>query len=162
MVSDDLRCIGCICAILAWYWTTWSRTIYGPGPLIILKNILSQICSRTIFEINTAPGAYRNLFLEQCWFQIWSWSIFDLEYSSTLLMVQDHKVLMIQDHILSGQNRTKAHTLHTLQDLYLSGVKIWPEKLVYMLWCLFASLTRELTKQNFWLLKTWILKFLKF
>ena len=30
---------------------------YGPGPLIILKNILSQICSRTILEINTAPGA---------------------------------------------------------------------------------------------------------
>ena len=29
----------------------------GPGPLIILKNILSQICSRTIFKINTAPGA---------------------------------------------------------------------------------------------------------
>ena len=31
---------------------------YGPGPLIILKNILSQICSRTIFEMHTAPGAY--------------------------------------------------------------------------------------------------------
>ena len=30
---------------------------YGPGPLIILKNILSQICSRTIFEMHAAPGA---------------------------------------------------------------------------------------------------------
>ena len=41
---------------------------YGPGPLIILKNNLSQICSRTIFETHTcrsrsmfaslyAPGA---------------------------------------------------------------------------------------------------------
>ena len=31
---------------------------------------------------------------------------------------------------------------HTLQDPYLSGVKAWPEKLVYMLCCLFASLAR--------------------
>ena len=31
---------------------------YGLGPLIILKNILSWICSRTIFEKHTAPGAY--------------------------------------------------------------------------------------------------------
>ena len=28
---------------------------YGPGPFIIWKNFLSQICSRTIFEIHTAP-----------------------------------------------------------------------------------------------------------
>ena len=32
---------------------------YAPGPLIILKNILSQICSRrTIFKQHTAPGVY--------------------------------------------------------------------------------------------------------
>ena len=30
----------------------------GPGPLVILKNILSSICSRTIFEKHIAPGAY--------------------------------------------------------------------------------------------------------
>ena len=61
----------------------WSRTIsyapgpYGPGPLIILKNFLSQICSRTIFEKHTAPGAYSkhasravcisNMVLEHIW-----------------------------------------------------------------------------------------------
>ena len=31
---------------------------YNPGPLIIWKNILRQICSRTIFEMHTAQGAY--------------------------------------------------------------------------------------------------------
>ena len=31
--------------------------LYGPGPLIIWKNIRSQICSRIIFEMDTAPGA---------------------------------------------------------------------------------------------------------
>ena len=30
---------------------------YGPEPLIILKNILSQIYSRTISKKHTAPGA---------------------------------------------------------------------------------------------------------
>ena len=29
----------------------------GPGPLIIWKNVLSQICSRTISKMHTAPGA---------------------------------------------------------------------------------------------------------
>ena len=32
---------------------------YGPGLCMILKNLLWQICSRTIFEKHTAPGAYR-------------------------------------------------------------------------------------------------------
>ena len=31
---------------------------YGPEPLIILKNILSYICSSTIFEKHTAQGVY--------------------------------------------------------------------------------------------------------
>ena len=31
---------------------------FGPGPLIILKNILLLICSRTKLEKHTAPGAY--------------------------------------------------------------------------------------------------------
>ena len=30
---------------------------YDPWPLIIWKNILSQICSRIIYEMHTAPGA---------------------------------------------------------------------------------------------------------
>ena len=42
---------------------------YGPGLLIVLKNILSQICSGTIFEIRTSPGAcllYVGSWMEQC------------------------------------------------------------------------------------------------
>ena len=31
---------------------------YLPVPLLILKNILIQICSRTLFEKHAAPGAY--------------------------------------------------------------------------------------------------------
>ena len=31
------------------------------------------------------------MLLEQCAFQMWSWSIFDSENSFRLLMVQDHK-----------------------------------------------------------------------
>ena len=53
----------CFFKILA---STCAQGPYGPQPyasepygvpLIILKNIVSQICSRTISE-NTAPGAY--------------------------------------------------------------------------------------------------------
>ena len=36
----------------------WPLGPYRPGPLIILKNILSWICSRTIFEKHTGSGAY--------------------------------------------------------------------------------------------------------
>ena len=42
-------------------------------------------------------------------FQIWFWSIFHLEYSSRLLMIQDHKVLVVQDHIGRGQNVKEAN-----------------------------------------------------
>ena len=43
-----------------------------------------------------------NMLLEQCAFQIRSWSIFDLQHSVRLLMVQDHMVLeqMVQDHMV--------------------------------------------------------------
>ena len=40
--------------------------------------------------MHTAPEDVCYMLLEQYAFQIWSWSIFDLEYSSRLLMVQDH------------------------------------------------------------------------
>ena len=33
------------------------------------------------------------MLLEQYAFQTWSWSIFNLKYSSRLLMVQDHKII---------------------------------------------------------------------
>ena len=32
--------------------------------------------------------------------KIWSWSVFNLEYPSRLLMVQDHKIRMFQDHVV--------------------------------------------------------------
>ena len=49
------------------------------------------------------------MLLEQYVFQIWSWSIFNLEYSSRLLMVQDHKVLVLWSWTINrGQNVTKA------------------------------------------------------
>ena len=44
--------------LLATFLTFWPQLMVGPGPLIILKNILSQMCSRTIFEKHTAPGAH--------------------------------------------------------------------------------------------------------
>ena len=100
--------------------TIWSGP-YGPGPFIIWKNFPNQICSRTIFEMHTQCSrtifemltAYRSMFamlLEQYAFQIWSWSIFDLENSLRLWMVEDHKVLMILDHmVLDHKSRPKSH-----------------------------------------------------
>ena len=71
------------------------------------------------------------MFLEQCAFQIWSWSIFDLQNSFRLWMVQDHKVLkkllMVQDHmVLNHLSRPKSpRALH--------GSSCWapPE---YLIW----------------------------
>ena len=49
------------------------------------------ICSGSIWSWkNLLQEHICYMLLEQCAFQIWSWSIFDLEYSSRLLMVQDH------------------------------------------------------------------------
>ena len=73
---------------------------YGLGPHIIRKNFLSQICSRTIFEMHTM-FAVCYMLLEQNAFQMWSWSIFNLEYSSRLLMVQGLKVLMVVESKMS-------------------------------------------------------------
>ena len=60
--------------------TMWSRTSCS-WTIMIWKNILSQIMLQE----------------EQCGFQIWSWSTFDLEYPSRLLMVLDH---VIVDHMI--------------------------------------------------------------
>ena len=53
------------------------------------------------------------MLLEQCAFQIWSWSIFDLKYSSRLSMVQDHTVLTVLEHMVlaisQGQNLKKSN-----------------------------------------------------
>ena len=45
---------------------------YGHGPLIILKNVISRICSRTIFEKHTAPGTYSKHATGAVCIQIWS------------------------------------------------------------------------------------------
>ena len=73
--------------------STYGLGPYGPGPLLIWKSFPSQMCSRTIFEMHTVREACLLYSPGQCAFQIWSWSIFDLEYSLRLFMVQvlDHK-----------------------------------------------------------------------
>ena len=48
----------------------------APGEWIIWDNFLSSICSRSIVWMYTAPGAYLDMLLEHCGFQICSWSIF--------------------------------------------------------------------------------------
>ena len=53
-------------------------------------HIWNAHCSRRMFD----------MLLEQHVFQIWSGSIFNLEYSLRLLMILDHEVLMVQDHKL--------------------------------------------------------------
>ena len=47
---------------------------FGPGPLIILKNILNQIRFRT--KSILLQDHIANMLLDQYAFQIWSWSIF--------------------------------------------------------------------------------------
>ena len=64
-------------------------------------------CSRIIFEMHTAPGACSKYALGAVCIQIMlSWSIFDLDYSSRLLMVEEQLFL---DHmtISRGQNLKK-------------------------------------------------------
>ena len=39
------------------FWRFSPPEPYGPGPFIIWKNFLNQICFKTIFEMHTAPGA---------------------------------------------------------------------------------------------------------
>ena len=59
------------------------------------STVLSQICSRTrpCLECTLFQEHVCNMVLEQYAFQIWSWNIFNLEYSSRLSMIQDHMVL---------------------------------------------------------------------
>ena len=56
----------------------WPQLMLQKAPGPYLKNIMLQ-------------EHIANMLLEQCAFQIWSWSIFDLENSFILLMVLDHK-----------------------------------------------------------------------
>ena len=82
----------------------------GPGPLIIMKKILFQE-----HITNMLPYA----------FQMWSWSIFDLENSFRLLMVQHHTVLFL-DHksgpksqkIVRNNGSTCIRYTHTLLSDY--------------------------------------------
>ena len=63
---------------------------YGPGQLIILKNEKSNMASGPYLKSTLLQEHIGNMLLEQSAFQIWSWSIFDLENSFRLLMVRDH------------------------------------------------------------------------
>ena len=92
----------CFLVILA---STYGLGPYGSWTIHYLKEFLSQICSRTIFEMHGAPEACLLYAPQQYAFQIWSWSIMNVEYSSRLLKVQDHKVLMVLYH----KSRPKSH-----------------------------------------------------
>ena len=71
--------------------------LYGPGPLMIWKNFLSQMLQDHIWNAH-APGACCNMLLEHVHFK-YSPEAFDLENSFRSLMVQDHITLMVQDHM---------------------------------------------------------------
>ena len=88
-----LRYSSRFCEILASTYGTGPLGPYGPGPLITLKNILRSLCSRTIFEKHTAQEHIANMLLEHHAFQIWSWSIFDLEILSDNEWFRTHMVL---------------------------------------------------------------------
>ena len=78
---------------------------------IIWGNILSQICSSSIFEctmfqehiamicsksickMHSAPWACLNMLLEQCTFTLCSWSILNLEYYPRLFMLREQLFL---------------------------------------------------------------------
>ena len=86
--------------------------------------------SERIFLVKYTPGPYLkftllqeqvyHMVLEQYAFQVWSWNISNLEYSSRLSMVQNYKVLMVQDHKVldhkSGPKSQKRY-IHPLHDL---------------------------------------------
>ena len=114
---------------IIWSWTIWSWTFnnleeYSKSNML-QDHIWNQHWSRSMFAISSwssvdfkyGPGAYLKLtlvqehvcymLLVQCWFQIWPWSIFDLEYSSRLLKVQDH---MVQDHIIRPKSHKSYHS----------------------------------------------------
>ena len=91
-------CSECFWKILAW--------MYGPGPYGLGPLGLNGLGPFIIWK----NVCY--MLLEQYAFHIWSWSILNLEYSSRLWMVQEHKVLMVRDHYKSwttspGQNCKK-------------------------------------------------------
>ena len=70
--------------------------LYGPGPLIIGKKCLSQMLQDHIWNAH-APGSCFNMLLEHVHFK-YGPGAFDLENSFRSLMVQDHIILMVQDH----------------------------------------------------------------
>ena len=72
---------------------------YGPGPLIIWKNILSQICSRIIFEMYTAPGACSKYASGAVCFQIML--VLDLDHKSR---PKSHKSVTKGDFTIKTQN----------------------------------------------------------
>ena len=84
------------------------------------------------------------MLLEQCAFQIWSWSISDLQNSFRLWMVQDHYPIPGPYTINQGQNLPKATSAQNIvhkvleKNLHISAheymyIKIWLDlsKLLY-------------------------------
>ena len=83
----------------------------APGPFIIWKNIVSQICSRIIFEMHTAPGACSRyapgavyiqiMLLEHIWLRIF--------FQIIMLMVQDQMDHTVQKQlVLVSKSRPKS------------------------------------------------------
>ena len=77
--------IACFCEILA---RNYAPGAAAPGAWIIWGNILSQICSRSIFECPNAPGAY---------------SKYAPGAYSKCSMLQEHLANMLQEHIQNAQ-----------------------------------------------------------
>ena len=85
-----LRTIWSLTIRTLWSWTIhnleeFSKSKYAPGSYLKCTLLQEHVCS---------------MLLEHYAFQIWSWRIFNLEYSSRLLMVEDHKFQIVQDHMV--------------------------------------------------------------
>ena len=73
MLTQANVCVhtGSFCEILSWNYAPGAAApgTAAPGALIIWGNILSSICSRSIFKMHNAPRAGINMLLEQCTFK---------------------------------------------------------------------------------------------
>ena len=82
-----------------WSWTIgtlWSWTIHNSKEFS--KSHMLQ--DHTYLKCTLLQEHVCYMLLEQYAFQIWSWGILNLKYSSIFLMVQGHKVLMVQEHMV--------------------------------------------------------------
>ena len=101
---------------ISWSWTIWSRTTCS----WTINNVEEYSKSNIFREHYLNAHCYRSIFGTCSWssvhFKYDNGVYFDLEYSSRLLMVQDHMVQeqMIQDHmILDHKSRPKSQESQT-------------------------------------------------